>query len=102
METITENHNWTECRAQGTVGNPALVASWTAHVLQVWFRSLQGRGRRLKEPVYQEVCCDTVSSRNDCMKKNGETATSIVCDNIEVDVLWDLSLDKELQVTNNC
>ena len=46
VDTITENHDQTQCRGQGIVGSPVPVNTSTALLLHLWLREQHRRGGR--------------------------------------------------------
>lgn len=48
METITDNHNWTQCRDQGIVESLAPTDTSTPRLLHLWIKEDHGReGRKI-------------------------------------------------------
>lgn len=69
METITENHNWTECRDNGWWEGQSNAYIFNTTPISKAQETSQKRSRKIQEPEGQEVCPETVSPRNGCQHK---------------------------------
>lgn len=69
METITEIHNWTQCRDEWIVGE----YSSHGHGPYIYGsgNTMEGGAERVQETEYWEIYCETVFSRKGCINRGG-------------------------------
>jgi hypothetical protein len=78
MKTITENYTWTQYRDLQIQGSPALTNTPTLKLLHLCLREhCRKRHTKILRARITEICCETVSPRNDCLSKTRAMEISV-------------------------